>query len=86
RPPEIHSCKGATLRCNIKTRTTSSLRRKTPGSSKPASTPTLDLQASPDRGSYGGKPAGTAALGPGWCPKMGAAVCNQTWSLPKAVL
>ncbi|XP_071458428.1 mitochondrial fission regulator 1 isoform X2 [Marmota flaviventris] len=35
RPPGIHSCKGATLRCSSKTMATSTLSRKTPDSSKP---------------------------------------------------
>ncbi|VTJ64832.1 Hypothetical predicted protein, partial [Marmota monax] len=39
---------------------------------------------SPDRGSCDSKPAGIRAPGPGWCPKMGAATCNQTWSLPRS--
>ncbi|VTJ58435.1 Hypothetical predicted protein, partial [Marmota monax] len=70
----IHSCKGATLKCsNSKTMATSTLSRKTPGSFKPAGTPTLDLQVPsgvPRRGSCGGKPAGTQGPSSGWCPKM----------------
>ncbi|KAF7482858.1 Hypothetical predicted protein [Marmota monax] len=37
---------------------------------------------SPHRGFCGDKPAGTQDPVPGWCPKMGAAMCNQTWRLP----